>query len=394
MTAAPDIVIFVRHSEGCKYTGDDFARRCDCRKHFRWTANGKRYRQPAGTRSWAQAEVLKAELLSRLTGNGTPASDDKNIMDAVDVFVKDKTVQGVSKGVVDRYKSELARFVEFCSGAGIYNVRGISREIMTDYAATWDRYDSTNTRALARKMLRSFLRYCYEAQWLPRIPQVPRITVNEVPTLPLGPGEYERVLGFLDRPGVLRLTLREKTWPLKDETRIRLRALVELMRWSGLAIQDAVKISFADIQGGDGLYRVVTARQKTNVPVSVPLPPAVAEELLAVPPTSPGHPFWTRQSERASVKMWGKIVRALFETAGIQSGHMISHRLRDTFAVDLLTKGVPLEDVSKLLGHTSIKTTEAHYAPWIQGRQNRLDSLVMGTWAPLRKVEKANHRAG
>jgi site-specific recombinase XerD len=34
---------------------------------------------------------------------------------------------------------------------------------------------------------------------------------------------------------------------------------------------------------------------------------------------------------------------------------MLSHRLRDTFAVDLLEKGVPLEEVSKLLGHESIR---------------------------------------
>ena len=44
---------------------------------------------------------------------------------------------------------------------------------------------------------------------------------------------------------------------------------------------------------------------------------------------------------------------------------MMSHRLRDTFAVDLLEKGVPLEEVSKLLGHESIKTTERHYAKWV-----------------------------
>jgi integrase/recombinase XerD len=30
---------------------------------------------------------------------------------------------------------------------------------------------------------------------------------------------------------------------------------------------------------------------------------------------------------------------------------MKSHRLRDTLAVDLLEKTVPLEEVSKLLGH-------------------------------------------
>ena len=62
------------------------------------------------------------------------------------------------------------------------------------------------------------------------------------------------------------------------------------------------------------------------------------------------------------------------------NGYLKSHRLRDTFAVDLLEKGVPLEEVSKLLGHESIKTTERHYAKWVKGRQDRLDRLVVGTW--------------
>ena len=70
-------------------------------------------------------------------------------------------------------------------------------------------------------------------------------------------------------------------------------------------------------------------------------------------------------------------LRQLFKDAGLQSdGYMVSHRLRDTFAVDLLEKGVPLEEVSKLLGHESIKTTERHYAKWVKGRQERLDALV------------------
>jgi integrase len=54
--------------------------------------------------------------------------------------------------------------------------------------------------------------------------------------------------------------------------------------------------------------------------------------------------------------------------------------LRDTFAVDLLEKGVPLEEVSKLLGHESIKTTERHYSKWMKGRQDRLDNLVTESW--------------
>jgi hypothetical protein len=32
----PVITIFVRHSKGCKYSGDEFCRRCNCRKHFRY----------------------------------------------------------------------------------------------------------------------------------------------------------------------------------------------------------------------------------------------------------------------------------------------------------------------------------------------------------------------
>jgi integrase len=39
-------------------------------------------------------------------------------------------------------------------------------------------------------------------------------------------------------------------------------------------------------------------------------------------------------------------------------------------------ESVPLEEVSKLLGHESIKTTERHYAKWVKGRQARLHSLV------------------
>jgi site-specific recombinase XerD len=38
------------------------------------------------------------------------------------------------------------------------------------------------------------------------------------------------------------------------------------------------------------------------------------------------------------------------------------HQLRDTFAVGLLSAGVPLEEVARALGHSSVKTTEKHYA--------------------------------
>src|SRR5208282_22262 len=164
----------------------------------------------------------------------------------------------------------------------------------------------------------------------------------------------------------------------------RVHALLQLMRWSGLAIRDALTIERSEIIHDEKkqLYRIVTARQKTGTDVSVPIPADVAHELLTVLNGNPRYVFWSGNGMEESVtKNWAKYISQLFDDAKIPKVcYMVSHRLRDTFAVDLLEKGVPLEEVSKLLGHTSIRTTEKHYAKWVRGRQDRADALVSATW--------------
>ena len=64
--------------------------------------------------------------------------------------------------------------------------------------------------------------------------------------------------------------------------------------------------------------------------------------------------------------------------AEIPHGH--AHRFRDTFAVGLLQAGVPMDRVSALLGHSSIKVTERHYSPWVRARQEQLEADVRRTW--------------
>jgi integrase/recombinase XerD len=68
-----------------------------------------------------------------------------------------------------------------------------------------------------------------------------------------------------------------------------------------------------------------------------------------------------------------RTIERVCAAAGVD-GH--PHRFRDTFAVRLREKGVHMDQVSILLGHTSVKTTEKYYAPWVRSRQRLLDEAV------------------
>jgi integrase/recombinase XerD len=57
------------------------------------------------------------------------------------------------------------------------------------------------------------------------------------------------------------------------------------------------------------------------------------------------------------------------------------HMFRDTFAIELLLAEVPIEQVSVLLGHKSIRVTEKHYSPWVRARQEQLEASVQKAWA-------------
>jgi integrase/recombinase XerD len=95
---------------------------------------------------------------------------------------------------------------------------------------------------------------------------------------------------------------------------------------------------------------------------------------------NPNYAFWNTGTGKpqTAVTNWQHDLRQVFRRAGQPDGH--PHQLRDTFAVSFLEKGMPLEEVSKMLGHESIKTTERYYAKWVKSRQDRLDALVRGIW--------------
>src|SRR5689334_22879539 len=109
------ITIFVRHSADCKYRGDEFEKRCRCRKHFRWSHGGKQFRQKANTRSWEEAERHKRILEDRLEGR-VPVSTTSNrltIADARDKFMTAKNNDGLEQSTLDSLRKTVDRIVEF-----------------------------------------------------------------------------------------------------------------------------------------------------------------------------------------------------------------------------------------------------------------------------------------
>ena len=400
MSTAPVVItIFVRHSEGCKYSGDEFAKRCRCRKHFRWTQDGHQHRRGAKTRSWEEAEKVKRELEDTIAGRTPlPSDTSKSIEDAASVFIKDKKVQGVSDNTIQKYTLLLKRLRVFGEKHRVYAVQQINRELLTGFCATWEEiYPAAITRAKTREKLRAFLRYCYEAQWLPRVLEVPKIQVSdedEPETQPLTAEEYKRLLKCIPA-AIGKGDPRRKTESntgrrgFDDEENLYfiVHTFFETMRWSGLAIRDALTLPRKSLEQdkGTGIYRIVTQRKKTGNAVSVPIPSSVAEAMLRAHALNSNSKYfyWSGNGKpQSATSNWGqRYIAPVFKAAGIESeGNMLSHRLRDTFAVNLLEKGTPMEEVSKLLGHKSIRITERHYAKWSKGRQERADSFVTKSW--------------
>src|SRR5439155_246730 len=124
--------------------------------------------------------------------------------------------------------------------------------------------------------------------------------------------------------------------------------------------------------------RLLLYVQKTGTPVYLPLPEIALQSLQALQESKP-RIFWhgTGPVEHGAVT-FRQTLRKLFKLANVENGH--AHRFRDTFAVELLLKGVDIADVSVLLGHSSVKVTEKHYGPWVKSRQDRLEAIVAKAW--------------
>ena len=206
----------------------------------------------------------------------------------------------------------------------------------------------------ALSQLKAYFRFAVEKGWVRRSPVATlRAPRSDSPaTLPLEVSEVRALLAAS-----------------KDQPKEH--ALILLLRYSGLAICDAATLSRAAVVGTELTLR----RAKSGELVTVDLPPAVVRAMASLRGPSPEYFWWSgRGKPVTTAKYWRSRLGIVAERAGLEGFR--PHRLRDTFAVSLLAQGVAIGDVSTLLGHSSVQTTERYYAPWDRRRRERLRRIV------------------
>ncbi|RKR80157.1 site-specific recombinase XerD [Mucilaginibacter gracilis] len=131
--------------------------------------------------------------------------------------------------------------------------------------------------------------------------------------------------------------------------------------YTGLSYADVKKLKRFEISNGiDGESWIFTSRQKTDTSSRIPLLPAAS----AILHRYEDHPECQVKDIVLPVLSNQKMNSYLKEIADLSviHKHLTFHLARHTFATTVtLSNGVPIESVSKMLGHTNIKTTQ-HYA--------------------------------
>jgi integrase/recombinase XerD len=348
--------LYRRHIEACSHRSRTY-RKCACPIWVQGTLEGRALRKSLNLRNWESAQQLVRDWES---GGGVKAI---SLETACDRFYADCEVRGLGTAQLGKYKllvEELKK--EFGSRV----TPSVSIDDLRRYRERWKVAPVTAQKKLER--LRTFFRFCHDSGWISKNPakvlKSPKVSLK--PTLPFSDDEIEKVLWACEQYPDL--------YPQSGEYAGKVKPFVLLLEYSGLRIRDAVCLRCDALKDGKILLRTA----KTGTAVWIPLPKVAIEALKSIRGFGT-YFFWSGNGlPKSAVADWQRTLAKVFKAAGIQ-GH--AHRFRDTFSVNLLQKGVSLETVSVLLGHSNTKITAKHYNPWVQSRQQALENEISKAWS-------------
>ena len=141
--------------------------------------------------------------------------------------------------------------------------------------------------------------------------------------------------------------------------------------YCGLRISDVESLRWKDIVQDGEQWRANIVMQKTKAPLYLPLSKQARKWMPERGDATDEDTVFHRLPDNSSMS---KILQEWVETVGINK-RVTFHVSRHTFATMMLTLGADLYTVSKLLGHTSVKTTQI-YAKIVNKKRDDAIGLI------------------
>ena len=252
---------------------------------------------------------------------------------------------------LERYttsKKHTQEFMKWKYKVDDMDIRKLNYQFMTNYEF-WLKSVRRCDHNTSMKYLSNFkkiVNICIKSGWGDRDPFVGfKMTKREVERPFLVEEELNRII--------------EKTFLMPRMSQVR--DIFIFCCYTGLAYADVEKLTREEITTGiDGEKWIWTSRQKTESTTRVPLlPPAL--EILDRYKDDPQCLIKKRLLPVLSNQKMNTYLKEIADACNITK-KMTFHTARHTFATTVtLTNGVPIETVSKMLGHRNLKTTQ-HYA--------------------------------
>ena len=391
-TTTTTVTVFTRHSADCKKSDPQW-KRCNCRKSLYIYADGKVTYKSAKTRSWETAEkAAQAErdardpVLIRLKeiadAESAKASGAITVEVATDRWLKGFKEQPPS--TAKAYRGMTAKVTRWATLKNVRYLKDVTPDMLDEWRGEWspdaeridDRLNATSQNQFLMR-LKAFFTWATNLDLIVRDPSrsLPSIKPKGEQTWPLTAKQFEELLAATEKYDQDRR---------RDSDRFgaALRVIFRVQKWTGLRIGDVLKLARTDLVGN----RLVLTTQKTKADFDRIMPDDVAEALRSLPLQPGAHPdyfFWSRNSSHISLtSRWTKRVKMLRSHLHFVDDHgkpleFHSQMLRDTFAVDMLLADMPLEYVSRLLTHKSVKVTEKYYARWVKSREKKLEQRMV-----------------
>jgi site-specific recombinase XerD len=254
-------------------------------------------------------------------------------------------------GTVQRYRTSLKYTVEFMKwkyGVADMDLKKINHEFIMEYDFYLRsvRRCANNSTVKYLKNFNKIIRIALASGWIDKNPfSNYRAKVKKV----------ERV--FLTSSGLS--TMQKK--PMASRRLSQVRDIFLFCCYTGLSYIDVHKLTTSQIiEGIDGKKWIAILRQKTNVRTRIPLLPQ-ALALIDIYEHSAERRITGQLLPVLSNQKMNSYLKEIADVCGINK-ELTFHIARHTFATTItLLNGVPIESVSKMLGHTNIQTTQ-HYA--------------------------------